>query len=162
VLPRQFASQRRCSTTPSRRGSFICGPTPSVSGCSRPRSSRVSTCFRQISTSLWMCARALACGGRCCSRRRSCKRSLRPTARCLLASVSDGGGSGRPNSLDLHPVERSHHEEKGRPLEDTAPEGDLIMSSTCEISPHEDFSSRSLTDCAALWQAALRSTSVAA
>jgi hypothetical protein len=29
------------------------------------------------------------------------------------------------------------------------PEGDLIMSSTCEISPHEDFSSGRLTDCAA-------------
>jgi hypothetical protein len=30
VLPRQFASQKGCSTTPSRRGSFMCGPTPSV------------------------------------------------------------------------------------------------------------------------------------
>ena len=29
------------------------------------------------------------------------------------------------------------------------PEGDLIMSSTCEISPREDFSSGRLTDCAA-------------
>jgi len=84
--------------------------TPSVSGCSRPRSSRVSTCFRQISTSLWMCARALACGGRCCSRRRSCKRSLRPTARCLLASVSDGGRSGRSSKSD------SYHEKQGGPL----------------------------------------------
>jgi hypothetical protein len=33
------------------------------------------------------------------------------------------------------------------------PEGDHVMSSTCEISPHEDFSSGRLTDCAAYGKA---------
>src|SRR6202048_4059739 len=57
-----------------------------------------------------MCARALACGGRCCSRRRSCKRSSRQTARGSRLSASDGGRSGRSSKRD------SYHEKRGGPL----------------------------------------------
>jgi hypothetical protein len=72
---------------------------------------RVVVIFRQISTSLWMCARALACGGRCCSRRRSCKRSSRQTARRSRLSASDGGRSGR----SIYSKSDSHRK-TGRPL----------------------------------------------
>ena len=60
-----------------------------------------------------MCARALACGGRCCSRRRSCKRSLRPMlrcARCWRSNERACGRRGRRSKSD------SYHEKRGGPL----------------------------------------------